>query len=229
MGACGHRYIGLLCNEVNVLIHDSSPSEQIIIFSSVILQCGCSVRSLRDIKRVLERRMDLWSDNNIHLLIQEAIRCGRTFKLPLQSMNEEHTNKVFIHLMLQVKIRPAMRWLTSRVKGHVLLPDNTITVDVDGIAQSTSVVDALKLKHPTSHPPHSSALLNPSQLPLLEDVEVTGAHISLVAHRIQGNAGPGGCDSTHWQDILLRFGPRSQRLRDSIADLIRHLANTMVT
>ena len=228
-GACGHRYIDLLCNEVNLLIRDFFPSERIIIFSSVILQHDRSVRCLRDIKCVLKRRMDLWSDNNIDLLIQEPVRCDCTFKRPLQSMNEEHVNKVFTRLMLQGKIRPAMPWLTSRAKGHVLSPDNIITVDVDGVAQSMSVVNALKLKHPTSHPPHSSNLLNPPQLPLLEDVEVMGAHVGLTAHRIQGSAGPGGCDSTHWQDILLRFGPRSQRLRDSIADLTRHLANSLVT
>ena len=228
-GACGHRYIDLLCNEVNLLIRDFFPSERIIIFSSVILQRDRWVRRLRDIKRVLERRMDLWSDNNIDLLIQEAVCCDRTFKRPLQSMNEEHTNKVFTRLMLQGKTRPAMHWLTSRAKSHVLSPDNVIIVDVDGVAQSMSIVNALKLKHPTSHPPHSSTLLNPSQLPLLEDVEVMDGHIGLTAHRIQGSAGPGGCDSTHCQDILLRFGPRSQRLRDSIADLTHHLANTLVT
>ena len=228
-GACGHRYIDLLCNEVNLLIRDFFPSERIIIFSSVILQHDRSVRCLRDIKCVLKRRMDLWSDNNIDLLIQEPVRCDCTFKRPLQSMNEEHVNKVFTRLMLQGKIRPAMPWLTSRAKGHVLSPDNIITVDVDGVAQSMSVVNALKLKHPTSHPPHSSTLLNPPQLPLLEDVEVTGAHIGLTAHRIQGSTGLGGCDSTHWQDILLRFGPHSQRLRDSIADLTHHFANTLVT
>ena len=91
--------------------------------------------------------MDLWSDNNIDLLIQEAVCCDHTFKHPLQYMNEEHANKVFTHLMLQGKIRPSMHWLTSRAKGHVLLLDNIITVDVNGVTQSISVVDALKLKY----------------------------------------------------------------------------------
>ena len=80
--------------------------------------------------------MDLWSDNNIDLLIQEAVYCDHTFKRPLQSMNEEHANKVFTHLSVQGKIRPAMHWLTSRAKGHVLLLDNIITVDVDEVTQS---------------------------------------------------------------------------------------------
>ena len=94
---------------LNHLIRDSFPSERIIIFSSVILRYDRSVRHLRDIKHVLERRMDLWSDNNIDLLIQEAVYCDHTIKGPLQSMNEEYTNKIFTHLKLQGKIRPAMR------------------------------------------------------------------------------------------------------------------------
>ena len=36
-GACRHRYIDLLCNEVNLLFRDSFPAEHIVIFSSVIL------------------------------------------------------------------------------------------------------------------------------------------------------------------------------------------------
>ena len=182
--------------------------------------------SSTQLRHTIERRMDLWSDNNIDLLIQEAVRYDRTFNRPLQSMNKEHTNKIFTLLMLQRKIRPAMHWLTSTAKGHVLLPENIITVDVDGVAQSMSIVDPLKLRHPTSHPPHSSTLLNRSQLQLLEDVEVRAAHIGPVARRIQGSAGPGGCDSTHWHDMFLRFGSCRQRLRDSIADLTHHLTNT---
>ena len=44
------------------------------------------------------------------------------------------------------------------------------------------------------------------QLTLFEDVEVTGTHIDFNARRIQGSAGSGGCDSSYWQDVLLRIG-----------------------
>ena len=57
---------------------------------------------------------------------------------------------------------------------------------------------------------------------------MTGAHIALVARRIQGSAGPGCCDSSHWQNILLRFGLHSRCLCDSVASLIQSLANTPV-
>ena len=90
------------------------------------------------------------------------------------------------------------------------------------------VIDALRSKHPDPHPPHSSTLLIASSLPLLENIEITGSHISIVARRIQGSAGPGGCDAPHWQDILCRFGSCSRRLCDAVAELTRLLANSLV-
>ena len=65
-------------------------------------------------------------------------------------------------------------------------------------------------------------------LPFLEDSEITGSHILSVAHQLQGGAGPGGCDASHWRDVLLRYGSSSGRLRDSVAELCRHLCNSIV-
>ena len=33
--------------------------------------------------------------------------------------------------------------------------------------------------------------------------EVSGAHVKAVVCRIQGGAGPEGCDTAHWCDVLL--------------------------
>ena len=90
-----------------------------------------------------------------------------------------------------------------------------------------NVMEALTLNHPQSHPPHSSTLLSAQILPLFEDIDITVAHIDFVADRIQGSAGPGGCDSSRWQDVLLRFGPHSQCLRDVVANLVCQLTNSL--
>ena len=63
---------------------------------------------------------------------------------------------------------------------------------------SHSVMDILKNKKPSSHPPHSSTLLDTPQLPTLKDLDITGNHVHFVARNIQGSAGPGGCDALHW-------------------------------
>ena len=120
-----------------------------------------------------------------------------------------------------------MRWLTERSKGHVLQPNNQVRFVIDSQEKSVSVIEALKMKHPSPMLPHSSALLAPDHLPELEDIDITGGHIHHVANWIQGGVGPGGCDSAHWQDALLRYGSASYRLRDCIANLSRCLANSI--
>ena len=54
-------------------------------------------------------------------------------------------------------------------------------------------------------------------MPYFEDSEITGSHILSIAHQLQGGAGPGGCDASHWRDVLLRYGTSSAHLRDSVA------------
>ena len=44
---------------------------------------------------------------------------------------------------------------------------------------------------------------------------------------MQGGAGPGGCDASHWRDVLLRFGSSSARLHDTIAAVCHRLCNTI--
>ena len=58
--------------------------------------------------------------------------------------------------------------------------------------------------------PSKSALIPCTELPIFQNVEITGSHTVRVAHSIQGGAGPGGCDATHWQDSLLRLVSRRQ-------------------
>uniref|UniRef100_A0A1X7TNZ6 Reverse transcriptase domain-containing protein n=1 Tax=Amphimedon queenslandica TaxID=400682 RepID=A0A1X7TNZ6_AMPQE len=142
--------------------------------------------------------------------------------------NPNHNTKVFTRLMLQGKIRSAIRFLTERSKGHVLHPHDNVKIQDNGQDKLTSVIDALQMKHPSPRLPHSFSLLDTGDLPDLEDLDITGNHVHQVALRIQGSAGPGGCDAAHWQDILLRYGPASRRLCDCVANLSRCLANSVL-
>ena len=83
-------------------------------------------------------------------------------------------------------------------------------------------------KHPDPQIPPKSALLVSEQLPMLEDVEITGAHILKVARTIQGGVGPGGSDASIWQEALLQYGAHSEWLRESVASLSRRISNSIV-
>jgi len=50
----------------------------------------------------------------------------------------------------------------------------------------------------------------------------------LIVYQLQGGTGPGGCDASHWQDVLLRYGTSSAHLHDSVEGLCHHLYNSIV-
>ena len=228
-GPIGRHYIDILCVELQHLIYGNYPSERLITFSSVILQRDKMIKKVSDVKRLLDRRLSMWSEDKFDLLVQEAKRCDRSlYKATRVSHKEDHVIKIFTRLMLQGKIKSAMSWLADKFKGTVLKPTDRVTVKSDNHElKSVTVIDALKMKHPDPKPPHSSTLLVTEELPQFEDLQITGAHINVIAHRIKGSAGPGGCHSSHWQDALLRFGSLSQKLRDIVANLSSMIANSL--
>ena len=63
-----------------------------------------------------------------------------------------------------------------------------------------TVIDVL---HPDPCIPSDWALSSKDDLPYLEDSEIIESHILSIAHQLQGGAGPGGCDISHWHDVLL--------------------------
>ena len=79
--------------------------------------------------------------------------------------------------------------------------------------------------------PIDDAIPSCEQLPYLEDSEIIAAHVQFVASRLQGGAGPGGCQSAHcqsahWKDAVLRYGSSSDHLRVAVAALCRLLCNS---
>ena len=103
--------------------------------------------------------------------------------------------------MLHGKVKAAICWATERNRGsYVLSPSDLLDESF-----TTTVMDILCQKHPAPSYDFLS-LLKCEPLPHLEDVEITGSQVLCSACRIQGGAGPGGCDSCHWRDILLCYG-----------------------
>ena len=69
-----------------------------------------------------------------------------------------------------------------------------------------SIVDALKLKYPEPQILPESTLPCCDSLPYFVDADITAAHVQTVTCHLLGGAGPGGCNSRHWKDVLLCFG-----------------------
>ena len=177
-----------------------------------------------DIRRLLDRRVGQWHDGHFDLLVQKADHCDSGLKHSRRAnIDEDNVTRIFSQLMLQGKVKAAVRWATERTRGELLIPSDVVD---DG--SGTTVLDVLHQKHPSAQPPGASSLVPCDDLPLFEDIEITGSHLLFVAHRIRGGAGPGGCDAGHWRDVLLWFGTHSSRLRDAVAALARQLLNSIV-
>ena len=125
--------------------------------------------------------------------------------------------------MLNGQIRAAVQWLTERADNSGVLDISTCTND-----GPKTLLDVLKDKHPDPAQSSAKAFLSCSELPPLIDVDITGSHVEKVAWQIQGSAGLGGSTVSHWQDFLLRYGAHSAKLRNAVAELASHLADSIV-
>lgn len=230
-GSVGRRYIDMLTVELQHLASGTYAAERVIVFSSVMLQRDRMVRKGCDIRRLLDRRLSLWQNEQYDVLLQEAARCDQSLRNSYRSASctsRDHLVRVFTKLMLEGNVRAAVRWLTERAGGGVLAFSDRTELTIPGSGKtSMSVLDALHYKHPNPVDPPTSILPSLDNLPQFEDLDITSAHIQSVARQLQGGAGPGGCDAVHWRDILLRYGNSSVQLCDSVAAICRRLCNSL--
>ena len=80
-GSLGRHYVEQLSKEVLYLANGTFPSERLMVFSAVILQRIHTVRKGSDIRRVLDRRLEMWSRDEFDPLVDEAIRCDRSIRV----------------------------------------------------------------------------------------------------------------------------------------------------
>ena len=101
----------------------------------------------------------MWSSDKFDPIVHKAFRCDRSFRRPHSpSYDIAHVQRVLTRLMLHGNVKAAIQWLPECSKGSDLLHDNTVSAKIDGIEKTLSVIEALKLKHPQSHRPHSISL-----------------------------------------------------------------------
>ena len=125
--------------------------------------------------------------------------------------------------MLCGQVCSAVRFITDRVSGGGVL-----VYDSPSGAPGMFVADALRKKNPEPCSSGNDMFLPCDSLPPILDVDITADYVERVAHCIQGAAGPSGSTAMQWHSYLLRFGAYSAHLRDAVAGLACHLANTVV-
>ena len=123
-----------------------------------------------------------------------------------RKQDDEQTARTFSKkLMMEGKVKSALRYISDISKGSVLSLDKTVPVKgSDGQDKLYPVRDVLRSKHPCGKPVQENSLLHDpidSIDPVIFDA-IDGTSIHAAALRISGAAGPSGLDANGWKRAL---------------------------
>ncbi|CEM26622.1 unnamed protein product [Vitrella brassicaformis CCMP3155] len=224
LGNLGRAIADAIAEEVEKISKLEAPSQQVFVFIRTLIQRDPDVKKKRDVKRMLWRRLEMWQEGQVEELVCEAERLDQQFPTTQPRLDDASVYRIFNKLMLEGKVRAAVRFVNERGGGGVLHPSAQAEKRPPGV----TVLDVLREKHPPQQQPHEEAFLPCDNLPPLIDVDITDSTVERAARSLSGSAGPTGGDANFWQTFLLRYDAKSGRLRTAVASLISTLANTIV-
>ena len=160
-GNVGRKFVEMLADEIDRVAEKKSNSERLIVFQVLILQREMLVFKSLDIRRLIGRRLKMWEDGLFDALMHEAERCDRSFANGRDSKRREqsfeHTERVFHRLMIEGKVRSAVRWIAERERGGLLKATEITTItNSQGQKVEMTVLEALQRKHPEPAQPGPS-------------------------------------------------------------------------
>ena len=223
-GAIAKEFISCYDEEVNAFAEGSKTSESMICFPTLMLQKDKHVKKTNEIRQLLKRRLKLWKAGLFLELVREAEQCDRNLPKSSGEMTSEKESKIFSDLILQGRLREAVRFITDRQGGGVMDPHD------DAIKPpGKTVLQVLIEKHPEQRIPDEEDFMTCESLPPLVEVEITNAHVEKAARKMYGSAGISGFDAYQLQGVLLRHGKHSEKLRSSFAKATSRQANKIIT
>ena len=174
----------------------------LMIMPNLLLQRTSNKTSSADNKVTLERRLSLWRDKKIAVLIGECLVIQSRLRSSKHSSTKEDIAKSFNNFMITGKINAALR-LISKTDGNGILPlDNDLLIQ--GPIKFLS--------------------------PVIYD-EITEDTILKAVSRTKGAGGVSCLDADVWRRILDSkiFGNAAIDLRKSLATLTKQLCSTELT
>ena len=218
-------FLAALTRELHGVRSRTWNSERPMLFALVILQKSPQARHAKDIRRRISQRLSLWNEGRFDALINDIEEDQRNRPRNLKPADDMTDIRRFNQCFLSGRTSQAVRNFIDPSDTAVLLPD-------DPIDESTTVLDALKTKHPDQR----SNIINLADadrptfepypdLPSYIPVDITSDTVADVATHLSGGAGPSGVDGCHLKTWLTRYGNASSVLRDEMASFGRWLAN----
>ena len=208
---------------------ESVAMKAVMVMPALLLQKPHPRSKARDHVSHLERRLQLWGNGKLDELLEER----QTIQHQLRRnppRRQEDTARTFAKLMMEGKVRAALRIVTANCGSGSLPLDQIAEPESDA---SETVRDILVKKHPPKQPPSVSFLLEPpdSQPPEPHPVmfeAIDGQLIRNTVLRMDGTAGPSGLDAAAWKRLCTSFKTASADLCESIASTARRLCSQYV-
>lgn len=142
----GRLFVKTLAEELEGVTTRRWNSERFIVFQAVILQRSGEVKKSKDIWRRIETRLRDWKLGKYDMLIQETVRTSIALVQKITRGETEASQvKTFTRMVLQGKIRQAVRFVTERGQGGALAAEDMVQ-NKDGT--ESSVEEILMPKHP---------------------------------------------------------------------------------
>lgn len=196
-----------------------------VVLQILLLQKPHAKSKARDHVHHLQRRLSLWKEGKFDDLVREGSALQQRLESSKKCHSGDQVERIFSRLMIQGKVKAAMKYLSDNANGGILGLDDV----VEG-SHGRTARELLRDKHPMQKFPSYSALLQGpvNDVPSVIFDQIDGCAIKQAALRTQGSGGPSGMDSNAWRRLCCSFGKQSDELCNSLAHVARRLCTEFV-
>ena len=208
-----------------------------IVLPVLTLQKPCLKSKPKDHIKHLKRRLEIWKEGNLDVLLAEGRTIQNCFKRKdtNSKLRQTDTNtdsclaRDFSNLMFKGQTKAAIKLLSAEERAGYLRMDERIPMI--GFSETKSVHEVLVDKHPPAQPALPQVIINSSDSPSLHPIyfdSLDANMIRLASKHVNGAAGPSGLDAYAWRRLCSAFGSASEDLCHSIALLAKRLCISFV-
>ena len=120
-GKVGARFVGVLAKELRAVRQRTSNSERPMMLAAAVLRRDHNSTRAKDIRRRIDRRLDLWEEGKVEALVEDAIATAmRGAGRPHREETDDTVARRFDSLIGGRKYHAAVRALTNRSGGGLL-------------------------------------------------------------------------------------------------------------
>ena len=207
-----------------------------VVFHVVCLQKPSATSTSNQHLAALESRLAKWSAGNVDALLREgrAIQqqLPKKYKQSGEAEQAEHDARVFARLVMQGKIKAAIRYVCEQASNTGVLSISQVVSTSTNLDETKTVGDILQEKHPVGSPMQPGAVLFGPVADFQPVIfsQLDGDVVRQAALRSQGAPGPSGVDAAgcNWKRMCCSFGTESTSLCNVIAALARRLCCSYV-